>query len=184
MGLYSLYYVAILTGYFLPDMFGRRPILIWTSVFCATTLIIIAIITTVVTNPSDATQKASIALIFLWEFSFGVQSPLIWIVTAESAPTRNREKVLGMATFWGFGVSLLITFVAPYMQNAGYGGLGSKIVSPRNERINHASLPTDLPSSVFIPPLTHFVGLHLGRILHHQHLLRVLLRPRDEGILA
>jgi MFS family permease len=114
-------------------MFGRRPILIWTSVFCATTLIIIAIITTAVTNPSEATQKASIALIFLWEFSFGVQSPLIWIVTAESAPTRNREKVLGMATFWGFGVSLLITFVAPYMQDAGYGNLGSKIVSPRNE---------------------------------------------------
>lgn len=130
MGLYSLYYVGILTGHFLPDMYGRRIILMSTGVLCGVCLIIIAIMTTVISVPSDATQKASIGLIFLWETSFGVQSPLVWIVTAESAPTRNREKVLSMATFWGFGVSLLITSVSPYLQNEGYGNLGSKIVSP------------------------------------------------------
>lgn len=129
MGLYSLYYVAILTGHFLPDMYGRRIILMTTGAFCATCLIVVAIMTTVIAVPTKSTANAAIALIFLWEFSFGVQSPLIWIVTAESAPTRNREKVLSMATFWGFGVSLLITSVSPYLQNEGYGNLGSKIVS-------------------------------------------------------
>ena len=129
MGLYSLYYVAILTGHFLPDMYGRRIILMSTGVFCGACLVIVAIMTTVIAVPTKATQNASIALIFLWEISFGVQSPLIWIVTAESAPTRNREKVLSMATFWGFGVSLLITSVSPYIQNEGYGNIGSKIVS-------------------------------------------------------
>jgi MFS family permease len=129
MGLYSLYYVAILTGHFLPDMYGRRIILMTTGAFCAICLIAVAIMTTVMTTPTKASQNAAIALIFLWETSFGVQSPLVWIVTAESAPTRNREKVLSMATFWGFGVSLLISSVAPYMQNEGYGNLGSKIVS-------------------------------------------------------
>jgi MFS transporter, SP family, sugar:H+ symporter len=68
-------------------------------------------------------------LIFLWEISFGIQSPLIWIVTAESAPTRNREKVQAVAVFFGFGVSLLIASVSPYIQDSGYGNLGGKIVS-------------------------------------------------------
>jgi SP family sugar:H+ symporter-like MFS transporter len=136
MGLYSLYYVAILTGHFLPDMYGRRIILMTTGAFCAACLIIVAIMTTVITVPTKTTANAAIALIFLWEISFGVQSPLIWIVTAESAPTRNREKVLSMATFWGFGVSLLITSVSPYLQNEGYGNLGSKIVSTPHQAKN------------------------------------------------
>ncbi|WWC62250.1 uncharacterized protein I303_104846 [Kwoniella dejecticola CBS 10117] len=127
MGLYCLYFATICTGNFLPDIFGRRPILLSTSAFCAATLIIVSILTTAFADPSTSVQKASIALIFLWYASFGAQSPLIWIVTAEAAPTRNREKVLGLATFCGFGVQLIITFVAPYLQDVGYGNLGSKI---------------------------------------------------------
>ncbi|KAF2117039.1 general substrate transporter [Lophiotrema nucula] len=126
-GLYTLYYVAILSGHFLPDMVGRRPILISTASFCATCLIIVSSLVTAYSTPSTATQKVSITLIFLWEISFGVQSPLIWIVTAESAPSRNREKVQAIAVFFGFGVSLLITSVSPCIQNAGYGNLGGKI---------------------------------------------------------
>ena len=128
MALYCLYLVGVATGYYLPDVLGRRIIMISTATVCAITLILIAILTTVYgSTPPTAVQKASIGLIFIWEFSFGVQSPLIWIITAESAPTRNREKVLGMATFWGFGVALIITFVSPYIQDAGYGNLGSRI---------------------------------------------------------
>ncbi|WRT68121.1 uncharacterized protein IL334_005096 [Kwoniella shivajii] len=127
MGLYCLYFVTICTGSFLPDLIGRRPILLSTSAFCAATLIIVSILTTAFADPSSSVQKASIALIFLWYASFGAQSPLIWIVTAEAAPTRNREKVLGLATFCGFGVQLIITFVAPYLQDPGFGNLGSKI---------------------------------------------------------
>ena len=98
-----------------------------TAAFCGACLIIVAIITTVVTSPTDATSKASIALIFLWEASFGVQSPLVWITTTEAAPTANREKVLAVATFLGSGVSLLITSVSPYLQNPDAGNLGSRI---------------------------------------------------------
>lgn len=129
MGLYTLYYVAILTGHFLPDTVGRRPILMSTGIFCGICLIIVSSLVVAYETPSDTTKKASIALIFLWEISFGVQSPLIWITTAESAPTRNREKVQAIACFFGFGVSLLITSVSPYIQNEGYGNLGGRIVS-------------------------------------------------------
>ncbi|KAF2439711.1 general substrate transporter [Karstenula rhodostoma CBS 690.94] len=127
MGLYTLYYFAILTGHFLPDMVGRRPILMSTGAFCATCLITVSALVVAYSNPPEAAQKASIALIFLWQIGFGIQSPLIWIVTAESAPTRNREKVQAIAVFFGFGVSLLIASVSPYMQDADYGNLGGKI---------------------------------------------------------
>lgn len=129
MGLNVLYLICVSTGYFLPDMYGRRPILISTALICCVCLLIIASLITAFPSPSESTQKASIALIFIWYASFGVHSPLVWITTAESAPTRNREKVIGTATFVGFGVSLLIAFVSPYIQNPGYGGLGSRIVS-------------------------------------------------------
>lgn len=127
MGLYALYYVAVLSGHVLPDTVGRRPILMYTSAFCGVCLLTVAALATAYETPSNATSKASIALIFLWYIAFGIQSPLIWITTAEASPTRNREKVQAIACFFGFGVSLLITSVSPYLQNAGYGNLGGKI---------------------------------------------------------
>jgi SP family sugar:H+ symporter-like MFS transporter len=135
MGLYTLYYVAILTGHFLPDTVGRRPILMSTGTFCGICLVIVSSLVVAYDTPSETTKKASIALIFLWEMSFGVQSPLIWITTAEVAPTRNREKVQAIACFFGFGVSLLITSVSPYIQGEGYGNLGGKIVSRDETRL-------------------------------------------------
>lgn len=134
MGLNCLYLVSVSTGYFLPDMFGRRPILISTAAVCAVCLIVVAALTTAFPEPSEATQRASIALIFIWYAGFGVHSPLVWITTAEAAPTRNRERVIGAATFSGFGVSLLIAFVAPYIQNPDAGDLGSRIVSVERAR--------------------------------------------------
>lgn len=127
MALYCLYFVGVCTGYYLPDKFGRRILLIVTSAFCGVCLILVAVLATVFSNPSDAVSKGSVALIFLWYFSFGAQGPCIWIVTTESAPTRNRERTLGVATFSGFGVALIITFVSPFIQDQGYGGIGSKI---------------------------------------------------------
>lgn len=129
MGLYTVYYVTILSGHFLPDIVGRRPVLLTTASFCGVTLIVVSIMVTVLGTSDPAANKASIALIFIWEAAFGVQSPLIWITTAEAAPSRNREKVQGIAIFFGFGVSLLIASVSPYIQNEGYGNLGGKIVS-------------------------------------------------------
>jgi SP family sugar:H+ symporter-like MFS transporter len=97
MGLYSLYYIAILTGHFLPDTAGRRPILISTALFCGVTLTIVSGLVVGFSNPPEVVKKASIGLIFLWQTSFGIQSPLIWITTVESAPSRNREKVQAIA---------------------------------------------------------------------------------------
>lgn len=129
MGVNALYWVAIVSGFVLPDLFGRRPLVMLTAAFCGVVLFIVAIMTVTVSPPTRATSNASIALILIWNIGFGIQSTLVWIITAEAAPTRNREKIVAVAVFIGFGVSLLITSVAPYLQNEGYGNLGGKIVS-------------------------------------------------------
>lgn len=137
MGLYSLYYGAILIGDFLPDMVGRRHILMFTGAFCATCLITASGLVIAYSSPPKAVQEASIALIFLGRIGSSIQSPLTWMVTAESAPTRNREKVQVIAVFFGFDVSLLIASVSPYIQDADYGNLGGKIVNFSCYNSNH-----------------------------------------------
>ncbi|RSH83045.1 hypothetical protein EHS25_005755 [Saitozyma podzolica] len=127
MGLYMELWVVTVAGSYLPDRFGRRPNIIFPAAINAASLIIVAILTTVYTDPSPAVQKASLALIFIWYSFFGIQGNQAWIISAEVAPTRNREKVLFISSFSGFGVSLIITWVAPYIQDVGYGNLGSKI---------------------------------------------------------
>ncbi|WVR09806.1 hypothetical protein IAU60_006882 [Kwoniella sp. DSM 27419] len=128
MGLYLVYFATIVASGACTDKVGRRPLLLGTSFVCAATLIITSVLTTAFPVPGPAVQKACIGLIFIWYASFGAQSPLVWIVTAEAAPTRNREKVLGIATFGGFGIALIILFVSPYLQDPGFGNLGSKIL--------------------------------------------------------
>ncbi|KAH7035817.1 general substrate transporter [Microdochium trichocladiopsis] len=127
MGVNMVYYVGILSGHILPDKFGRRTIMMTTSAVCGVTMYIVAILVTVFNPGTDSSQKASMALIILWQAGFGIQSPLIWITTAESAPTRNRERVQAVAVFLGFGVSLLVTSVSPFIQNPDFGNLGSRI---------------------------------------------------------
>lgn len=137
----ALYYVSILTGHILPDKFGRRPLIISTALFCGVVLLIVAILTTTVSPPTTATSNASLALILIWQVGFGIQSTLVWITMAEAAPTRNRERVLAVAVFIGFGVSLMITSVSPYIQNQDYGNLGGRIVSNTSQIIRFYSKP-------------------------------------------
>jgi SP family sugar:H+ symporter-like MFS transporter len=47
----------------------------------------------------------------------------VWITSAEVGTLQLREKTLTLATFFGFGFNVLVTYVNPYMQNVGYGGL-------------------------------------------------------------
>lgn len=129
MGLNVVYYSGILTGHVLPDKYGRRPVIISSSFVTAIFMIVIASINTSISPATTTSGKASVAFLFLWQLSSGVMGPLIWIICTEAAPTRNRERVLSVALFFSFGLSLMITSVSPYLQNKGYGNLGARIVS-------------------------------------------------------
>ncbi|CAH0040012.1 unnamed protein product [Clonostachys rhizophaga] len=127
MGLNFVYYGGILTGHFLPDNQGRRPVIIYSTAANAVFMLVIASINTAVSPSTHTSGAASVAFLFLWQLSSGVMSPLIWIICTEAAPTRNRERVLSIAVFISFGVSLMITSVSPYLQDKGYGNLGARI---------------------------------------------------------
>jgi len=66
MGINVIYYVSILTGHYLPDKFGRRPLMMSTSLFCGLTMLAVAIMNTVLVPATDASSNAAIALIFIW----------------------------------------------------------------------------------------------------------------------
>lgn len=48
-------------------------------------------------------------------------------MTAEVPTLQLREKTITISTFLGFCVSILVTFVSPFIQDAKYGNLGGYI---------------------------------------------------------
>uniref|UniRef100_A0A8H7K6Y4 Major facilitator superfamily (MFS) profile domain-containing protein n=1 Tax=Bionectria ochroleuca TaxID=29856 RepID=A0A8H7K6Y4_BIOOC len=148
MGLNFVYYGGILTGHFLPDNQGRRPVIIYSTAANAVFMLVIASINTAVSPSTHTSGAASVAFLFLWQLSSGVMSPLIWIICTEAAPTRNRERVLSIAVFISFGVSLMITSVSPYLQDKGYGNLGARIV---RIYLGAASVLTSVWSYIMVP---------------------------------
>lgn len=106
--------------------------MIWTSAICGVSLTVVSGL--MVGVEGNGSGVAVVVLLFVWMGSLGAQSPLIWIVTAESSPTRNRERVIAPAIFLGFGAALLTASVSPFLQDPGYGNLGGKIVSLATSR--------------------------------------------------
>ncbi|GAA6006089.1 hypothetical protein JCM10207_000519 [Rhodosporidiobolus poonsookiae] len=129
MIVYVVYLISILFSFYLPDRFGRRPMLMIGAAVCAATL---AITCGINIGYGDAitpgAQKAALAMIFIWYFSFGAAwSPLVWITCTEVCSARARESTLSAATFGAFGTALIITMVSPYIQDEGYGNIGASI---------------------------------------------------------
>ncbi|BGP36744.1 proteinral substrate transporter [Rhodotorula kratochvilovae] len=129
MALYCLYLAAILCSFYLPDRFGRRPLLMYGALACAVCLTITCAINVGYGDAiTQSAQKAALAMVFIWYFCFGlVWSPLVWITCSEICSARAREPTLSVATFSAFGTSLIITLVAPYIQDPGYGNIGASI---------------------------------------------------------
>ncbi|GAA5885117.1 hypothetical protein JCM6882_007235 [Rhodosporidiobolus microsporus] len=129
MIIYMLYFVAILGSFYLPDRFGRRPLLMGGAAICAATHFITCGINVGYGDAiTPSAQKAALAMIFIWYFFFGlVWSPLVWITCTEVCSARAREPTLSAATFGAFATALIITLVSPYIQDAGYGNIGASI---------------------------------------------------------
>ncbi|KAM0751341.1 general substrate transporter [Meredithblackwellia eburnea MCA 4105] len=125
MILYCVYLGGILFSFFLPDYFGRRPMLIWGAVVCAACLTIVSALNIGISPSTDASQKAGLGLIFIWYFVFGlVWSPLTWITCTEVCSSRVREPTLTLSVFSGFAVGLIINLVSPYIQTSIGGSIG------------------------------------------------------------
>jgi len=77
---------------------------------------------------THAQQSGALAALFIW---LGIQAfawgSCVWITSAEVGTLQLREKTVTLATFFGFCSAIFITYVSPYIQDAGYGNLQGNI---------------------------------------------------------
>lgn len=112
-----------------PDKFGRRPMLL----IGTTTMFITMYITAGVSghdssHTSPLRKQVAVGMLFIWAITYACTwQVLAFIAPAEIPTTKLRTKTGGVAYFTQQSGGLIITFISPYMQNAGYGNMGPYI---------------------------------------------------------
>ncbi|KAF1999080.1 general substrate transporter, partial [Amniculicola lignicola CBS 123094] len=75
-----------------------------------------------------AAQKAALAMLFKWKsFLATGWNAYVWIVTAKVPTLQLREKMIMTATFTSFCVSIMVSFINPFMQDEGEGFFKGKV---------------------------------------------------------
>ncbi|KAK6423957.1 hypothetical protein LTR81_003344 [Elasticomyces elasticus] len=124
--LYFTNMIASGFAFYFADKIGRRPLLFGAACVMAVCMFTVAGITGCDNNAQSI--KGALACLFIWQFVQAVGwSSCVWIVTAETPTLQLREKTITIATFAGFIVGVLVTYINPYMQDAGFGNLQGKV---------------------------------------------------------
>ncbi|KEF57631.1 uncharacterized protein A1O9_05549 [Exophiala aquamarina CBS 119918] len=138
LGMQSVYKLGVLfmlemvlacaCAFYFADRLGRRPILTFTAFFMTATMFITTGVATSGLASDPAVMKGALACMFIWDIcmNFGWSS-CVWMVTAETPSLQLREKSIMIATFTGFCVSVLVSFVSPFIQADDAGALGARI---------------------------------------------------------
>lgn len=109
------------------DSFGRRKILLVGSVMITIWLFIFAAAGSIV-DPSQVEKNVMIAANMLFGKSYGMSwAPLSYVVMAEVASGRLRDKTVNLATSVSVIMTFLVSFTLPYLLNAPYANLQSKV---------------------------------------------------------
>ncbi|OQE14752.1 hypothetical protein PENSTE_c033G09459 [Penicillium steckii] len=122
--------MAVASGcaFYLPDRLGRRWILICAALVLGVSMFTMSAVKDQGLAGNSTAANTALAFIFIWQFAMSIGwSSCVWIVTAEVPTLQLREKTITIATFLGFCVSILVTFVSPYIQDPGFGNLGGRI---------------------------------------------------------
>ncbi|KAL4801801.1 general substrate transporter [Aspergillus unguis] len=138
IGIKDVYQISILNSlvmavasgcaFYLPDRLGRRWILICSAVVLGISMFTMSAVKDEGLAGNTTAANTALAFVFIWQFAMSIGwSSCVWIITAEVPTLQLRERTITIATFLGFCVSILVTFVSPYIQDAGYGNLGGRI---------------------------------------------------------
>ncbi|KAI1841937.1 hypothetical protein JX265_013052 [Neoarthrinium moseri] len=125
--LYFVNCISSVLAFHFVDRIGRRPLMIGGACILGLCMFVLAGLTGFHGGDAGA-QKGALACLFIWQFVQAISwASCVWIVCAEVPTLAVREKTVTVATFSGFSTNVLITFVSPFIQDAGYGNLQGKI---------------------------------------------------------
>ncbi|KAL4882168.1 general substrate transporter [Aspergillus karnatakaensis] len=113
-------------AFYFVDRLGRRPLVLVSTVVMGASMFAIAGVTGY--GGQGGHGSGALAGLFLWQIFQAVGwSSCVWIITAEVATLQLREKTITIATFSGFAVNVLVTYISPFIQDKGHAGLEGKI---------------------------------------------------------
>jgi SP family sugar:H+ symporter-like MFS transporter len=122
--------VGVLCSFLIVNRFGRRPLLIYTSIPMAASLFVAGGLG-VDRNGLPVTvgeQHALVAMICIYVFCFNLAiGPLAWTVASETAVGRNRQKLMSLGSACFFVSAFVVAFTLPYLFDETEADLGSRI---------------------------------------------------------
>lgn len=119
--------VGVIVSFFLTPRFGRRPLLLWTSVPMVISLFVCGAMGCI--DNRTTTQNRTIAgMICVFVFFFNLAwGPLAWVVASETATGMNRQRIMGLGTALFWVIAWAVTFTLPYLFYDDEAGLGAKV---------------------------------------------------------
>ncbi|KAK7036771.1 hypothetical protein VNI00_011437 [Paramarasmius palmivorus] len=125
----SVNMIFVFLGFYLPDRFGRRPLLLIGTTLMALSMFTVSMISAFTDNkPTGVLGRLTLAAVIIWIVVFTLTwGPLPWIICSEVPSNYLREKTLAIASWSGFGVALISNLLTPYIQDAQYGDLQGRI---------------------------------------------------------
>lgn len=116
-----------LLSFVLVKYVSRRPILIVGAAIQGVCMFIFAIVG-VATPGTDAAAKCLVAFVCIFVFTYGATwGPVTFVIVGELPSTKLRSKTVALATSIGWVLNVLISVGMPYLLNAAYVDLGTKV---------------------------------------------------------
>jgi SP family sugar:H+ symporter-like MFS transporter len=121
--------VSVTLTFWMSDHIGRRPLLLFGSATMWITFFITAGVSGhETTHTSDSRKQVAVGMLFIWAIAYAcTYQPVGYLAPAETPTTKLRSKTSGVAYFTQQCGGLIVTFVAPYMQDRRYGNMGPYI---------------------------------------------------------
>jgi sugar porter (SP) family MFS transporter len=124
----SVNVASTLPGLWMVEKLGRRNLLLLGAIGMCVCQYIVAITGTVAGTTDVAAQKAAIAFVCIYIFFFASSwGPVAWVVTGELFPLKARAKCLSITTASNWLLNWAIAYSTPYMVDAEYANLQSKV---------------------------------------------------------
>ncbi|SPQ21395.1 b7c8dfb6-eeb2-4d3a-a348-2b33af6f5d25 [Thermothielavioides terrestris] len=106
--------------------FGRRELLIVTSLLSSASMFAMAIVYTVAgTSPAASKALVGLSIVYTWVYGVG-QGPVLWALLTEIPSQRLRSQTVGTGSGLNFIVGWMVSFFTPYFINPDQLGWGPK----------------------------------------------------------